>query len=82
MRMWATVMVRVLELMLWLLYMRLTNVMLPEVLSRNAFADKWMRGSETTNNFAQSSSDVLAGKIDGVERTTNGTDEEILSTGR
>jgi hypothetical protein len=58
-----------------------TDIMLHEVLSRNAFADKRMQGSETTNNFAQSSSDVLAGKIDGVGRTTSGTDEEILSTG-
>ncbi|CAJ2631732.1 unnamed protein product [Trifolium pratense] len=43
--------------------------------------NKRMQGSETPNDFPQSSSDVLGGKIDGVGRTTSGTDEEILSTG-
>lgn len=59
-----------------------TNNMLHEVLYRNAIADNRMQGTETPNDFAQSSSDVLAGKIDdGNGRTTSGTDEEILSTG-
>jgi hypothetical protein len=55
--------------------------MLHEVLSRNAIAEKKMQGSETPINFAQSSSDVLAGGVDGVGRTTSVTDEEIPSTG-
>lgn len=59
-----------------------TNIMLHEVLSRNAIADERMQGSKTPNNFAEYSSAVLEGKIDnGVRRTTSGTDEEILSTG-
>jgi len=58
-----------------------TYYMLHEVLSRNAIAEKKMQGSETPINFAQSSSDVLAGGVDGVGRTTSGTDEETPSTG-
>lgn len=40
-----------------------------------------MQGSETLNNFAQSSFTVLAGKRDDEIRRTSGTDEGIFSTG-
>ncbi|GAU11447.1 hypothetical protein TSUD_344380 [Trifolium subterraneum] len=58
------------------------SISLDEILNGDSVGyNKRMQGSETPNNFAQSSSDVLVGKIDGVGRTTSGTDEEILSTG-
>lgn len=64
-----------------LIMLQSTYIMLHEVLSRNAIAEKKMQGSETPINFSLSSSDVLAGGVDGVGRTTSGTDEETPSTG-
>ncbi|XP_058738486.1 protein SUPPRESSOR OF QUENCHING 1, chloroplastic-like [Vicia villosa] len=59
------------------------SISLDEILNGDSIGyNKRMQGTETPNDFAQSSSDVLAGKIDdGNGRTTSGTDEEILSTG-
>lgn len=65
-----------------LIMLKSTYIMLHEVLSRNAIAEKKMQGSETPISFAQSSSDdVPAGGVDGVGRTTSGTNEETPSTG-
>lgn len=58
------------------------SVSLDEILNGDSVGyKKKMQGSETPINFAQSSSDVLAGGVDGVGRTTSVTDEEIPSTG-
>lgn len=58
-----------------------TDIMLHEVLSRYAIADKRMQGSQSLNNFAQTSTTMLAGKTDdGVEKSSNGTDEGIFTT--
>lgn len=40
-----------------------------------------MQGSQSLNNFAQTSTTMLAGKTDdGVEKSSNGTDEGIFTT--
>ncbi|CAJ1869524.1 unnamed protein product, partial [Sphenostylis stenocarpa] len=50
-------------------YMRKSvDIILHEVLSRHAIADERMQGSETLNNFAESSSAVLAGGLQGSRR--------------
>ncbi|KAL9332441.1 hypothetical protein ACSQ67_002051 [Phaseolus vulgaris] len=50
-------------------YMRKSlDIILHEVLSTHAIADERMQGSETLNNFAESSSAVLAGGLQGSRR--------------
>ncbi|XP_057439055.1 protein SUPPRESSOR OF QUENCHING 1, chloroplastic isoform X2 [Lotus japonicus] len=58
------------------------SVSLDEILNGGSDGyNKRMQGSQSLNNFAQTSTTMLAGKTDdGVEKSSNGTDEGIFTT--
>lgn len=55
---------------------------LHEVLPRHAIADKRIQGSQSHNKSEQSSSEMLAGNLDGgLANTTSGTNGGLFPTG-